>query len=340
MSRRNRILFEDSRRSYGGEAWALLRNGSMFGYLWRELLLSCLVILRRQDSLFRAYPRVVNIELTNLCNLKCRYCVTGLNRCGRPRGKMGLLTFKKVVEGLPRSTAMLFAGFGEPFLHDGLESFIELAASLGLSAKLDIYSNFGAISEERVRRLLDHPFRTLIISLDAMSRETFMETKGCDVFEQVFENIRVISDELKRRPRAKQNVVVQMIVTKKNLHELQNFVETMRGMKLIPRIKRLNTHSPSFSQNQIKEFEINELTRYSRAGYSRRCDWVWGGLQVFWNGDVTVCCQDPLGLHIYGNVQQESTMDLLNTAPGRCEFRRRYFEDPSQIDICRRCDVA
>jgi pyruvate-formate lyase-activating enzyme len=340
MSYRKRIICEDVRSSYIGEAWSLLSSGRISGFLRRELLLFYLIMFRRQGSHFRAHPRVVNIELTNLCNLKCRYCITGLSKGGRPPGRMSLQTFRKVAEGLPRSAAMLFAGFGEPFLHDGLESFLELAASSGLSAGLDIYSNFGAISEERVRRLLDHPFRTLIISLDAMSRETFMELKGYDAFEQVFQNIRVISDELRRRPQGKQNVVVQMIATQKNFHEMQDFMETIRDMKLIPRVKRLNTNSPGLSKNQIQELEINKLTRYSRIGHSRRCDWVWGGLQVFWNGDVTVCCQDPLGLHIYGNVRQKTAMDLLNIDQGRCDFRRRYYEDPNQIDICRRCDVA
>ncbi|MDD8013603.1 MAG: SPASM domain-containing protein, partial [Acidobacteriota bacterium] len=69
-------------------------------------------------------------------------------------------------------------------------------------------------------------------------------------------------------------------------------------------------------------------------------EWVWGGLQCFWNGDVSVCCQDPRGLHIHGNVMATPLRELLSAAPARCEFRRRYFEDPGQIDICRRCDDA
>jgi hypothetical protein len=111
-------------------------------------------------------------------------------------------------------------------------------------------------------------------------------------------------------------------------------------MGLIPRIKQLNTHNSKVGEAAINEFEVRELSRYTNKGYSFACEWIWGGMMVLWSGDVTICCQDPIGTEVYGNVKNDSIFDLLNTSRLRCCFRQRYFENPGQIGICRRCDVA
>lgn len=340
MAHKHRIIYDGSPRHWAQEAWRYLGHGGLWGQFRGEVVDRCLTWLRRPRSRLPAYLSQINIEPTNYCNQRCRFCATGLNNNKRPRGKLDLATFKQIVEYVPKTSVIMLAGFGEPFVNENMEAFLEHAAGLGLTGKLDLYSNFGVISPERVRRLLDHPFRRIIISLDSMSRETFMEQKGVDEFDRVLENIRILADEVKQRGRVPQKLIVQMIVTKKTVHERELFLETIGGLNLTPRLKRLNTHSPRFSDDKIKEFEVEEMSRYARSGYSRRCEWVWGGLMVYWNGDVTLCCQDPTGLSTYGNIRQGNVLELLNTAPGRCEFRRRYFEDPAQIDICRHCDIA
>jgi sulfatase maturation enzyme AslB (radical SAM superfamily) len=299
-----------------------------------------LTSLKMNRSSIPATLQVVNIELTNHCNQKCVFCPTGLNSNGRPKGKLDLQTFKKITERIARSSALILAGFGEPFLNENLETFVNHAHEIGLSRRLEIYSNFGAISNERIRGLLDLPFKTLIISLDSLNRETFRSHKGCDQFDQVYKNIRLLSDEVKKRGCLGHELIVQMIVTRKNVHEAQDFIDAVKALKLVPRLKQLNTHMPRLTQDKIAEFEVQDYSRYDRNGYSRKCEWVWGGLQVFWNGDVTVCCQDPTGLSTYGSIHDMNATDLLNVAAGRCEFRRNYFEDPGQIDICRNCDRA
>jgi len=339
MSHRRRIIAEDP--SWGGvrEALALVRGGDALRVLSRDAIGQLLVRLRRPSCSFLLAPAIVNVEITNLCNLACCFCATGLQRTGRPKGKMAAQVFRRIVDELPGSTQLLLAGFGEPFMHEGLEEFMELVATAGKSARMDLYTNLGVAPEERMRRLCGQPFRSLIVSLDAITRETYLALKGRDEFDQVWENLRIIADERRRR-RARHAVVVQMVVTRRNDHERQAFIEAIRRLQLIPRLKRLNTHSAELTEAVATDLEVPGLTRYAQRGYSRRCDWVWGGLQCYWNGDVSVCCQDPLGRHIYGNVGQMSLRELLNTAPARCEFRRQYFADPGRIAICRRCDVA
>jgi MoaA/NifB/PqqE/SkfB family radical SAM enzyme len=288
-------------------------------------------------SLFKGTFDTFNIELTNYCNQKCKFCATGLNNNTRPKGKLDFATFKKAVDLLGPRTVIQFAGYGEPFLNKRLEDFLEYVAVRGVSYNLEVFSNFGIITENRIRGLLDFPFKRLIVSLDAMDRESFIQYKGTDEFEKVFENIKILSDEVIKRGRVKQELVIQMVVTKKNADQVQSFKEVIRSMRLVPKTKPLNTHMAKAPRNQISEFEVPELSQYKHNGYKKTCYWLWGGIMVFWNGDVSICCQDPTGRKIYGNVRDNDIVELLNSDADRCKFRELYFRDPGLIDICRNC---
>ena len=280
----------------------------------------------------------VDVELTNYCNQKCEFCPTGLGTLGRPKGMMGFDTFQKLANHLPPETRLQFAGYGEPFLNHQLEAFLGYAGSVGFE-NIEIYSNFGAIREKRIRQLLDYPFKRLVISLDAMSKEAFKAYKGCDQFDRVFNSIRILSEEAKRRKSVKQELCVQMAVTKNNIGEVQAFKDYVTSIGLIAITKSLNTYVSLASDDKVNEFEVPELSRHGNKGkYSRTCPWVWGGMLIFWNGDVTVCCEDPMGTSVYGNIHEKGLRELVNGA--RADFRRQYFNDPGKIKICRGCHDA
>jgi MoaA/NifB/PqqE/SkfB family radical SAM enzyme len=340
MASEPRIIFCDDSKLVVRRAYRELLRRGVFGLIRAGLVNNYLTRRRLSRASTKAFLRLINIEPTNYCNQKCKFCLTGLGTNERPKGKMDFDTFKRTVQHLSPHTSILLAGFGEPFLNENLELFLEHAATLGLSQQLQIYSNFGAISEERIRNLLDYQFEKLIISLDSMSKRTFIEYKGCDEFDRVFSNIQILSEEAQKRKRISQQLIVQMVVTEKNVSESELFIDTMRRLKLIPRLKQLNVHNSFADKQKISEFEVRDLSRYSNSGYFRTCEWVWGGMMVLWNGDATICCQDAGGRQVYGNANTQNTDELLNTATGRCEFRKKYFDDPGQIEICRKCDVA
>lgn len=338
-----RILFCNQHYSLTGVvSWlrAGLSRGAIFRKARGQLVNGLLTLRKVHESGLRSSLMVINIELTNHCNHRCKFCSTGLGTNTRKKGIMDFETFKLIAEQVPPGTAVIFAGFGEPFLNPKLELFLEYAHKYGLTSNLQILTNFGAISEKRIRHLLDYPFQRLVVSLDSMSRETFSVYRGCDDFDNVVNKLSILSEEIKRRKTITQEIMIQMVVSKKNVHQKELFIDFATRMNFIPRIKQLNTHNSFAGESKIHEFEVPELSRYSGSAYSRNCMWAWGGMMVLWNGDVTVCCQDAQGMQVHGHLEEDSISNLLNISASRCDFRQKYFKDPGQIAICRRCDVA
>lgn len=343
MAREPRILYCDQHYSLtdiGSKIRAGLSHGAMLRQARGQLVNGLLTLRKAHKSRLRSSLMIINVELTNHCNHKCKFCSTGLDTNVRKKGAMDFETFKLIAQQVLPGTTVVFAGFGEPFLNTELETFLEYADTYGLTSNLQILSNFGAISEKRILHLLDYPFQRLVVSLDSMSRESFFEYRGCDDFDNVVNKLSILSEEIKRRKSITQEIMIQMVVTKKNFHEKELFIDFARRMNFIPRLKQLNTHNSFAGESAISEFEVPELSRYSGFSYSRNCMWAWGGMMVLWNGDVTICCQDAQGMEVHENLRDDSIGNLLNISTSRCDFRQKYFDDPGQIEICRRCDVA
>ena len=110
---------------------------------------------------------------------------------------------------------------------------------------------------------------------------------------------------------------------------------------MTPNIKKLNTRTSFASKKSKIKFEIPEKSRYANnTNFSYKCHWMWGGMLIFWNGDVTICCQDPTGLETFGNVNEKNVVELLNYDSQKVNFRQRYYDDPAQIGLCKDCENA
>ena len=303
---------------------------------WRRLHAE----LNLVHSIIPVPPRNINVELTNICNQKCLFCATGLKTNDRPQGMMTFETFKNILKFSYPKTNIQFAGYGEPFLHKELEKFLTYINQLGLNS-VEINTNLVALNEDRIRGLLDYPFRRLTISLDGMSKDTFEAYKGVDQFNIAIRNIEILADEARKRGGVKQELVVQMVITQVNSDDAEKFKNYIKKLGLIPNVKTLNTRISYASEESKERFEVPGKSRYqSQNGFSRKCHWMWGGMMVFWNGDTTICCQDPTGLETFGNVNEKNVVELLNFDSRKVDFRQRYYDDPAQIDLCKGCENA
>ena len=93
----------------------------------------------------------VYIEISNLCNLSCRFC-PGTKR---PKGRMDLERFSSILEKLKDYTEFVyFHLMGEPLLHPDLPQFLDVAGQMGFKV---ILTTNGTLLEERKELLLSSP---------------------------------------------------------------------------------------------------------------------------------------------------------------------------------------
>ena len=67
----------------------------------------------------------IYIEITNMCNLKCEFCIP----CNRRPEMMSVDKFREIIKKVSKYTKVVTLHVkGEPFLHNDLESILKFVA--------------------------------------------------------------------------------------------------------------------------------------------------------------------------------------------------------------------
>lgn len=284
--------------------------------------------------------KYIDVELTNNCNLKCAFCPTGMETNTRPIGFMEFDIFKKIIDGLNNKTNIQLAGYGEPLLHPKLFDYIEYANNKKID-NIFLFTNLLPISEENVNRLKNVKIEKIYISLDTLSPQYYKKYKGRDLYEKAIEKLYLLKNKIGNNDYIFDKIIVQMVVTKQNYQEIDKFRNFVTSIGFTPAFKTLNIELCVSSAEKILQYIEKEYNRYEDKGYKKRCYWLWGGAIVYWNGDVSICCNDPNGLYNLGNIKSKKNLSkYLWSSSRRNDFRKIYFNNPGDIPICKMCRFA
>ena len=149
----------------------------------------------------------INLELTDLCNIKCKMCSQSMRdeAHGAPMQYMSWETWRQSLNNLESIEEELHLcphWLGEPTLHPEFDRFIEYAFSSNHNnrrfRKFKLHTNAVIFNEDRATLLLEltklshlapDTFSFIHFSLDAHSPEVYREVKGADHGMRVRRNI-------------------------------------------------------------------------------------------------------------------------------------------------------
>ena len=137
---------------------------------------------------FRAYkgPNIVQIDLTDRCNLNCVGCWCHSDFLGKSKLKkfddLPYELVKKLIEDLHKLgiKEIMLSGSGEPFMYPRIMDVITLIKKKGI--KLNIVTNFTLLNKEKIKKLLNWMLTILLqafgqVMLKPMSRRIPTRTK-------------------------------------------------------------------------------------------------------------------------------------------------------------------
>lgn len=137
--------------------------------------------------------RIVQIETTNRCNMRCTFCPLPIRDApfrDVPAGRV-----LELLERLARWQGIeyvAFHQFGEPLLYDELWSCIDACRVLGLRSQ--VVTNGLSLTPDKTERLLAHPPSILRISVQTLVPEYHERMRGITVPFDVY--IRRVADAL------------------------------------------------------------------------------------------------------------------------------------------------
>lgn len=277
------------------------------------------------------------IEITNVCNLKCRFCP----ETKRSPEFMKIEVFHKILEQIKEHTEYIYLHVkGEPLLHPQIHEFLDLSYEKGF--KVNITTNGTLLDQVKDKIIQKKSLRQMNISLhsfDANENSTDMDeylnsilcfTREANLNTEIIVALRLwnldennITNIKKQRNRH----ILQVIEKEFNLpYKIEETISPGRGIKIADRIY-LNGAS------EFKWPNLNEGAECDK-GY---CYALKNQVAILVDGTVVPCCLDGEGVINLGNIHEKNFSQIIqeeraiNISTG---FSRREVVE----ELCRKCD--
>lgn len=272
-----------------------------------------------KKQIIRDYPLLVDLELADVCNLKCPMCITITDqfRDGKVRGFMSTKLAKKIIDEVAgKIYSLRLSWAGESTLHKDLFEIIRYAKQQGIK-ETSLLTNGAKLNLDYFQKLVEAGIDWITISIDGLDEE----------YEKIRKPLK-FKDTLKK---------LQDIKEYKTKHNLNKPVIKVQGlwsaMKNNP-AKYYNTLAPYvdlIAYNPLITYNDKEPIEYVN---NFSCPQLYQRLVVSSQGKVCFCTNDDFAQHPIGDANIQSIYeiwhgDLLN------DIRKKHLNNQFLcVDVC------
>jgi MoaA/NifB/PqqE/SkfB family radical SAM enzyme len=269
------------------------------------------------------FPDRVYVESTNVCNLDCIMCPTGLHIDTRPKGFMEWDLYTRIIDEIaPFAEAVVLHSWGEPLLHKNIIEMIKYAKERDLWVETS--TNATRLTEEVGRKLLEAGLDRVYLSMDGLTKETYEKVRVKGKFEQVLGNIERFLD-LKHELGSPIEADIQIVRLSETDAEVDEFVRRWQSSRAdLINIKELDTWGGQIED--VSDLAANEEQVDATVNADRRpCPNLWYHCHIHWNGTLVSCSRDYDAVTPLGNVANGGVLKTWHGA--RMRMMRQWHSE-------------
>lgn len=255
------------------------------------------------------HPRIMAIETTNACGLRCIMCPR--NYMTRKVGFMKLDLFKKIIDQIKDYNDFVWLHlFGDPLLDRNIGEIIKYTEQAGIQS--GISTNPIMLNEKAISTMMDNGLSRLVLSIDGTSAQTHNAIRVNSDYEKAMRNLRNFIDIKVKASLKKPQLILSFVTMDINKNEADEF----RKMWSIEGIDQLWIKKMYTWNNEYEE--INKLLdekEYRKEHFMDPrlpCSEPWNQLTILWDGRVVPCCYDHDGKIILGDLNRQSIKEIWN----------------------------
>lgn len=265
----------------------------------------------------------VYIEITNICNLNCSFCI----KDNRRKKEMSVNEFETVLKKIDKYTDYIYLHVkGEPLIHSKLDEI------LSLTSKYNKYVNIttnGVFLKEKVDILKKYNnIRQINISLHSENNKiNYIE----DIIEAVdkLKNVYIVYRFWTLKNNKLDNIMLKYLDKIKEKYFINDEVynKIMRGNN----VKIDN----NIYINKDKEFEWPNINNnyYNEFGF---CYGLKHQIGILVDGTIAICCLDSFGTSNLGNIFNDDMEAIINSKKVK-NIIKGFNDRKVYLDICRHC---
>lgn len=174
----------------------------------------------------KSSPRMLTIETTSRCNLRCVMCPHGINAVDRPK-HMDESLASKLSSFINQARHIQLHGIGEPL---NSPSFWEMIKLIPDGCDASINTNLTTPDENKLKRLADSNILIINLSLDAATSETYQKIRGANL-DICLNNLKTLVKQVKNKSSNKR-IYINMTLMKSNIDEVKLFIDLAKDYQV------------------------------------------------------------------------------------------------------------
>ncbi|MFL5386223.1 MAG: SPASM domain-containing protein [Longimicrobiaceae bacterium] len=293
-----------------------------------------------KSEVMRAWPVIVKIDISPLCNLRCTICVharpdedASEEWKGQTFGagaRMSVEQFKRIIDEIAGKTmAVSLYYVGDPLMHPDLPELCRIANDAGLNSHISTNFSFN-LSDERISAIVESGLTNLTVCVDGMTQESYGRTRVGGRIALVLGNLERLMRRRAELGRSRPRVEVQYLKYQHNLAELPVAYRVFGDLG-VDQFTEMWGDLHNYTDMSPGRFEVIGPKR-DRA--LPQCLWPHFALQIKYDGDVVPCVNYRMGpqystsgdRRIVGNVFRTSVWEVWNSP--RYQALRRIVSRP------------
>ena len=271
------------------------------------------------------FPLFIDVEVTNYCNYRCKFCATTYFDSSVKRGFIEDAFVKRIIdEGVDQGLyGIKLNDRGEPLLHKNIVEFVKYAKNKGL---IDVYFNTNAmlLDEQVAEALIDAGLDRISISMEGYTKDVYEHYRVGGNFEKVKANIACLRELRTKKNSQTPKIRIQSVRLPEVVAEQDNYVDYWRQ------------YADEICFIDYKEEKDSSL-RLSGVEYPWSCHQIWQRMVVWWDGSIMPCNEDDRGQLTLGNIMNRSIKSAWDSVYHGLLREKHRMGKCHEIPVCNTC---
>ncbi len=278
------------------------------------------------------YPKEIILEVTNQCNLRCRFChFHGQGAVKKRRiGSMDTRIWKKVLDEIRqwnKPCGILTHGAGEPLLYPKLEDILIEASKIS-HLSTGFMTNGMLLTEDISQKLVELQVNSIALSIDGVNPEThdyFRRNADLKIIEK---NVETLIKLKEKAGSSFPMLSFNMVGYPEILDQVDDYVA-----KWLP-------HAESVMISTFRPIGSRKLWDESKHHSFTKCPLLYNQVVISIDGDMGLCCED-INLDVpLGNVLKSDLISVFNNSEKIIEYRKAHERQKiNNLKLCSDCHV-
>ena len=320
-------------------------------FSWKKLLnvLRVEAQLRIGRKKVWGMPFEWEIDTTNICQLRCPLCHTGLGTVHRDQGVMHYDLFTKTIDQIKDYCVWLtLYSWGEPFLNKRIHEFVDYAHRNSIATIISTNLN-KPLTPEMAENIIKAGLDVMIISIDGVTQEVYEQYRVGGRLDRVLDNLKLLVQKKQELGYTTPHLEWQFIVMQQNEHQMDEASRLAAELGVNSLVfKKVDFPHGMNDRGEAERWLPRDHPEYQREDPflkpyqedGQRCWRLWRSAVVNWDGGFAPCCYLTDKSEDFGDASTDSIKQIWNNP--KYGAARGLFDEgytPKQWVGCLSCSV-